>query len=178
MPRPARRDSWNGRLHAPLPAGLRRWLLSRDSLTARLRAHTRAFRVKLLYQGLGRLLPDECTLLGVRPGTRAWIRDVLLCDGDRPLVYAHSVLPATAVHGAWNLFAGLGTRPLGEVLFTDPSVLRHALHYKTLSRRHPLFRRLAAHAATARLEARRSLFHRRARGLLVTEVFLDPGALT
>ena len=177
MPSPTRRDSWNGRPHAPLPAGLRPWLISRDSLTARLRAHTRAFRVKLLYQGLGHPLPDECALLGIRPGTRAWVREVLLCDGDKPLVYAHSVLPAPALRGAWSLFAGLGTRPLGEVLFTDPAVLRHALHFKALSARHPLFRRLASHATASRLEARRSLFHRRGRGLLVTEVFLDPPAL-
>lgn len=177
MSDPARRDPWNTRLHAPLPPGLRRWLTSRDSLTMRLRAHTRAFCVKLLYQGWGRPLPDEYAVLGLRPGTRAWVRDVLLCDGDRTLVYAHSVLPAASARGAWNLFASLGTRPLGEVLFSDPAISRRTLRFRTLNARHPLFRRLVSHAGLPRLEARRSLFHRGACGLLVTEVFLDPDAL-
>ncbi len=177
MPRQTRRDPWNHRLHGPLPRRLRRWLTSRDSLTARLRAHSRAFRVVLLFQGWARPLPDEYPVLEIRPGNRAWVREVLLCDGDKPLVFAHSVLPAAGEHGPWNLFAGLGTRPLGEVLFTDPAISRHALRFKSLTARHPLFRRLSPYATAPRLEARRSLFHRSARSLLVTEVFLDPAAL-
>ena len=176
-----RRDSWKSALLRPMvPAPLYDWLAHRGSLTARLKAHSSHFQVKVLRQGLGRPLKDECALLGLHQGELAWIREVLLCDGETPLVFAHSVLPRTHVRGAWNLFAGLGARPLGEVLFTDPSVARQALHFKRLSIRHPLYRRMRSvpHAANhaVHFAARRSLFYRRGRNLLVTEVFLGQTA--
>ncbi len=173
----SRRDSWkSGLLRPTVPASLHSWLTHRGSLTARLKAHCRQFQVKLLHQGLARPFEDERALLGLRRGELVWIREVLLCDGDRPLVFAHSVLPRQHVRGAWNLFAGLGARPLGEALFTDPRVARRGLHFKRLGAGHPLSRRAARFLAAPRPSARRSLFYRHGRSLLVTEVFLGQTA--
>ncbi len=174
-------DPWKSALLRPMVAApLFPLLTHRGSLTKRLKAQCTQFRVKVLRQELGRPLEDERALLGLRQGELAWIREVLLCNGDVPLVFAHSILPRAHVRGAWNLFAGLGARPLGEVLFTDPRVARQALHFKNLSARHPLYRRLGSNpriAAQARLlPARRSLFYRYGRSLLVTEVFLGQTA--
>ena len=177
------RDPWKSGLLRPMVSGsLYPWLTHRGSLTARLKAHCACFQVKVLYQGLGRPIEDERAVLGLRAGERAWIREVLLCDGDVPLVFAHSVLPLTHVRGAWNLFAGLGARPLGETLFTDPRISRRALHFKRLAAQHPLHRRMKSDPKInqphpSRFSARRSIFYRRGRSLLVTEVFLDQPAL-
>ncbi len=173
------RDPWkSGLLRSMVPRSLYPWLTHRGSLTARLKAHCARFRVKVLYQGLGRPIEDERAVLGLKIGERAWIREVLLCDGDVPLVFAHSVLPLGNVRGAWNLFAGLGARPLGEVLFTDPRISRRGLHFKRLAARHPLYRRMRSDPKSiSRVWARRSIFYRCGRSLLVTEVFLDQTAL-
>ncbi len=178
-----RRDPWKSTLLRPMvPPLLYPWLTHRGSLTARLKAHCSRFQVKVLRQGLGRPSKDERALLGLHPGERAWIREVLLCDGDLPLVFAHSILPRTHVRGAWNLFAGLGARPLGEALFADPRVARQGLRFKRLSTRHPLYRRLGSDpkipTQALSLPARRSLFYRHGRALLVTEVFLGQNAPT
>lgn len=166
---------WNPHVfrHQIEPA-LRDWLTHRGSLTARLRDAFPSLRVRVLRQQMLRAHADEARLLGLRADELAWVREVVLCAGEMPLVFAHSVLPRANVRGAWNLFAGLGARPLGEVLFTDPGISRGALHYRKLDSRHPL--NLAASRALGRalpaLWARRSLFVRKQRGLLVTEVFL------
>ncbi len=153
------------------------WLMDSGSLTARLKAHYPSFRVHVLYQGLRAPFEDERMLLGLRRGERAWVRDVLLCDGVRPLVFAHSVLPRCHVPGSWNLFAGLGARPLGEVLFTNRGISRQPLHFQHLNRHHPLHQHMGRLAGSQPLPARRSLFYRHHKSLLVTEVFLPQNAL-
>lgn len=153
--------------HAAPPA-LADWLTHSDSLTARLRARLPDFRVEVLCQHQARPHPDEYAALGLRAPQRAWVREVLLCAGHTPVVFAHSVLPLDQVRGAWNLFSGLGARPLGEVLFTDPAITRGPLHFRGIDARHPLHRG----RGVGRLWARRSLFIRHQRRLLVTEVFL------
>lgn len=150
------------------------WLVHFGSLTERIRARCSAFRVRVVRQGLARPFTDERVLLGLAAHELAWVREVVLCCGDSPLVFAHTVLPRHNVRGAWNLFAGLGARPLGEILFTDPRVTRQPLHYRPVGVRHPLQRAAVAATGTqaAALWARRSLFHRAGRAILVSEAFL------
>ncbi len=157
------------------PAGpWRDWLTDHGSLTRRLKGLARQFRVRRLAQGAARPHRDEGVLLDLGPGSLALVREVLLLDGDTPLVYAHSVIPRSALRGPWTQLTGLGNRPLGEALFSNPRVGRHPLQYRRVDRRHPLYRKAVAHLdrAPASLWARRSLFTLAGRGLLVTEVFL------
>ncbi len=95
-----------------------------------------------------------------------------MCNGATPLVFAHTILPRFNVRGAWNLFAGLGARPLGEVLFSNPAIARGNLHFKKINSHHSLFDRIAPHTPKRILQARRSLFLNHQKGLLVTEIFL------
>ncbi len=157
-----------------MPAALRGWLTDPHSLTSRIRARCRHFSVQPLRQCVGRAERDEWSLLGCGTPRRVRVREVLLCADGQPVVFAHSVVRLGDVSGAWRLFAGIGTRPLGEALFADARIARSALSVRRLDVHHPLFRRVRAAGidASSPLWARRSLFMRAGRPLLVTEVFL------
>ena len=132
-----------------------------------------AIKVKVLYQGLRRPHEDE-RFLFASPVARVMVREVLLLRGAKPLVFAHTVLAADGLRGAWRSIAGLGTRPLGAALFADPRIARFPLHQKKLPRSHPLYRRAAAQVRNVppALWARRSIFAMGGSPILVSEVFL------
>ncbi|MCB1914928.1 MAG: chorismate lyase [Rhodocyclaceae bacterium] len=155
-------------------AGLRPWLLDQGSLTARIRSRCRELRVAVLAQRLAPPHRDEARLLGLRRGELAWLREVLLVADGRAVVYARSVLPRHNLRGGWRLFADIGSRPLGAALFADPRIRRAPLRVRKLDRRDARLTRatLAGVPIGNALWARRSVFRRRGRALLVCEVFL------
>jgi chorismate--pyruvate lyase len=172
-------NRWHARpARATAPAALRAWLTDAGSLTARIRARCGTFSVRVLRQRVDRVHRDEAALVGLRGGERAWVREVLLVADGRAVVFARSVLPRRNLRGAWNLFHGIGARPLGAALFADPRIVRGALACASLDRRDARYHRALAAAGSdgppPLLWARRSLFRLRGRALLVTEVFL-PG---
>jgi chorismate--pyruvate lyase len=152
------------------------WLTDHGSLTARIRARCGDFRVQVLSQRLGPPHVDEAAMLGLRRGELAWVREVLLIADGRPVVFARSVLPRRNVRGAWNLFHGIGSRPLGAALFADPRIAREPLTAARIDCRDARYHRAIASAGIAPVRAglwaRRSVFRLRGRALLVTEVFL------
>lgn len=167
------RQGWFAHPH-PIPRALRPWLSDHGSLTQRLKSRCESFRVMPLKTGLTRPNPDEHALLGLPPGARAYVREVLLlCDGV-PVVFAHSVLPRTGLRGGWNGITRLGSRSLGEALFSDHRIERQPLAYRQIRGGHPLFHAVSAQQALAAssLWARRSVFCLNGQPLLVTEVFL------
>lgn len=145
------------------------------SLTRRLKCRCRRFSVEKVNTRIRPANHDEERELGLRPGQYAYVREVVLhCDGQ-PVVFAHSVIPIRNLHGPWNSVTRLGTRPLGEALFTNHQIKRHPLAYKTLHRHHKLHRQTLQAVPlerNVRLLARRSTFTLRGRALMVTEVFL------
>ena len=156
---------------------MRDWLATAGSLTARLVAHSQAFRVQRLHQGASLCLADEAQAIGMhRPG-RVREREVLLrCDGV-PVVFAHTVVPVSCTAADWPLFSALGERSLGSTLFYDPLVTRGELEFARIRAGHPLLER--ARAVLGGMDdtvyyARRCLYRRRNGTLLVTEVFLPP----
>ena len=171
-----RQALWHPHVNAVnAPAAMRDWLTTGGSLTARLVAHSTAFRVQRLHQRTALCLTDEARVIGMaRPG-RAWEREVLLrCDG-RPVVFAHTVVPMSATASDWPLFSALGERSLGSTLFYDPQVRRGELEFARIRAGHPLMQR--ARAALGGMDdtilfARRCLYRRHRGTLLVTEVFL------
>ena len=154
---------------------MRAWLQADGSLTARLIAHSRVFRVQRLHQSTPLCLADEARAVGLaRPG-RVWEREVLLRCDDTPVVFAHTVVPMAATASDWPLFSALGERSLGSTLFYDPLVTRGELEFARLRQGHPLLLRARAVLGVdgeAVLYARRCLYRRRRGTLLVTEVFL------
>ncbi|KQQ47753.1 chorismate--pyruvate lyase [Duganella sp. Leaf126] len=169
---------WRPQLFFPeAPAPLRDWLTTAGSLTARLKAHSHAFRVQCLHQRPATCLADEVAALDLPRQGRVWEREVLLRCDHTAAVFAHTVVPLTATASDWPLFGALGERSLGTTLFGDPLVRRSVLEFARLREGHPLALRarsaLGAEAAlTDILYARRCLYRRRRGTLLVTEVFL------
>lgn len=170
-------ESWQVIKHAAVPAGVGDWLCDTGSLTARLvKASDGNFRVHVMHQGWGRPLYSESRLLGLRQGETALVREVeLLCHGE-PWVFARTLIPATSLRGSARRLSGLGDKPLGAVLFSDPSMRRGVTQMARLQPRHPLYT-----AATSSLEhkpaelwGRRTLFYLADKPLLVNEIFL-PG---
>ena len=80
---------------------------------------------------------------GAGPG-RVWEREVLLRCDDRPVVFAHTVVPMSASATDWPLFGALGERSLGSTLFYDPLVRRGELEFARLRAGHPLVQRARA----------------------------------
>jgi len=158
-----------------IPPSCLDWLADPGSLTRRLVAGCQGgFRVRLLHQGWGRPQPSEARLLQSRGA--ALIREVELLCNESPQVFARTLIPAASLSGRARLLARLGSRPLGAVLFDDPSTRRVAVEVARLPARCPLFA-----AATAHLEqlpefiwGRRTLFLYAGKPLLVNEIFL-PG---
>ncbi|MCB1868874.1 MAG: chorismate lyase [Gammaproteobacteria bacterium] len=167
---------WERLRHAQVPKGVYSWLYDRASLTARIKSACRcgAFRVRVVRQGWGKPLYSEESLLGMRHGEIAIVREVeLLCSG-KPWVFARTLIPASSLCGPARRLAHLGNRPLGEVLFSDQRARRGVTQVARLLPRHRLFV-----AAVAELEdppaeiwGRRSLFRLSSKPLLVNEIFL------
>ncbi len=167
------RQGWLAHPHS-LPRSLRSWLSDHGSLTQRLKSCCASFRVVPLATGMTRAHADEYALLGMAPGSRAYVREVMLLCNEVPVVFAHSVLPPAGLRGGWCGITRLGSRSLGEALFSDHRVERQPLAYRRVRRDHPLYRATARQqmVSARSLWARRSVFCLNSHPLLVTEVFL------
>jgi len=172
-----RRDRYWRRRPAAGAGRYHEWLIDRGSLTDRIRARCRTFRVELVFQGKRRATRDERLLFGGQ-ACQTLVREVYLCCGDVPVVFAHSVARCGDLRRAWRGLTRLGTRPLGAALFADPRVRRQALRFRELRARDELNARALAGARGRQpaLWARRSLFTLHNSPILVTEIFL-PGIL-
>jgi chorismate lyase len=150
-----------------------RWLTDTGSLTARLVARSQRLSVQVLSQKRARPHVDEAAVLGLRQGELALLREVLLIADGRPVVYARSLVAPQSVRRGWQLFVGIGQRPLGEALFADPQIARGRLAARRLTPRDPRYHRAASlmSGAPTHFWARRSSFVRRGQTLLVCEIF-------
>jgi len=158
-----------------IPAPMDGWVLGTPSLTARLRMRCGdAFSVRVLNENWASPSLDEACRLDIDRRRFAWIREVLLLCGDRPQIFARSVIPAASLRGGNRALQVLGNRPLGELLFTSPEASRSETEVALLHPDDWLARRVptAASRASEAIWARRVVHHLRGRPLLVTEVFL------
>nr|WP_090333966.1 chorismate lyase [Nitrosomonas sp. Nm51] len=167
-------QAWLPALSAVSPE-IREWLQYRGSLTRRIQDRCARFYVEPVFQELARVYGDEWIKMKLRPYELALVREVYLYCCDKPVVFAHSIVPHKDLRGAWRTLHGLGNRSLGSMLFTNPGVKRMPLEFKKVSSGHFLYDRAILHLTTdnpPHLWARRSLFTLRGQSILVTEVFL------
>lgn len=174
-PRQTREPRWRCAsqfvLDRPPPA-VAAWLLDSGSLTAHLRRVSGGrFHVQVLRQRWGLPRHSERRLLGMRQREWGLIREVLLCCHGEPWVFARSVLPATSLTGHLRRLRRLDSRPLGHLLFSDPSMER--IPYQ-IARFHPEQLPLGGLDTDAPLWGRRSCFLLRGRPIMVSEIFLPP----
>ncbi|MHB8455350.1 MAG: chorismate--pyruvate lyase family protein [Acidiferrobacterales bacterium] len=110
---------------AAVPAKIQDWLLDPASLTERLRAVCPGrFCVEVLAQRWSRPRLNESQELGMLPGRYGLVRQVYLRCSHKAWVFARTVIPATTLSGPERRLAYLRSRPLGAVLFADPTLKR------------------------------------------------------
>ncbi|MCI0992847.1 chorismate lyase [Pseudomonas corrugata] len=161
---------WQPRhLLSPRPdAGVLDWLFDEGSLTRRLTHLSDGhFSVAPLFEGWQPLRDDECAALDLAPGSEGWVREVYLHGHGEPWVFARSVAARSALQGDGLQMDELGSRSLGELLFSDQAFQRGAIevcHYPEPWLPHEV--------RAAELWGRRSRFDRGALSVLVAEIFL------
>jgi chorismate--pyruvate lyase len=154
-----------------VPVDIQTWLFDPTSLTARLKQKCAAdFRVEVLSQTIQKPRLDEFKVLGMGTGSYALVRQVRLCCGHACWVYARTVIPFSTLTGKQRIYANLGTRPLGAMLFADRTMQRDEVMVTAL-----YGNQLPAGLGLAEDDlvwGRRSVFRVAAKPLLVSEYFL------
>ena len=137
----------------------RDWLFDTSSLTQRVKQHChQPFSVKIIQQSWQRPRLDESTQLGLANHHRALVREVYLLCGQQPFIHARSIIPRKTLLMNRACLGKLGTRPLGEILFSSHAVRRGEIHVKKIDQS---------------VWGRRSLFFIQSHPLLVSEMFIN-----
>ena len=127
------------------------------------------FSVRVISQHWQKLNAEEASAMSLKHVRSALVRQVLLCCGDQPLVYARTVIPATTVQGAQRRYANMGSRPLGAMLFADRTMRREEVQVAIL----PASLEVNQFSKTDEpVWGRRSVFRVAGKPLLVSEYFL------
>jgi chorismate--pyruvate lyase len=150
---------------------LQGWLQDHGSLTRRLqKVSNNHFAVSVLKQCWERPRLDEARALNIPLHQFVLVREVILYGRDQPWVYARSVLPQQALNGRLRFLRKLGNKPLGALLFRNPSIKREPVVVQRVAPSHlPLSLQQPGHAP---LWGRYSVFRYGKHGILVSEVFL------
>ena len=82
---------------------------------------------------------DEAQALCMQPREIVVIRQVLLLCGRQPWIYARTVILVTSLRAKLQRLTGLGTRPLGGVLFADPGMQRGMVELAEILPGQPVF---------------------------------------
>ena len=159
--------------HPVIPNWLITWLNEPNSMTERVKSLcTHDFRVEVLRHELveNQQLRPELQLV---QNELVLQREVLLCDGDTPLIFAYSLLPEIALNGLYAELRKLGSRPLGHWLFTEPVLKRYSVQTAALTTQETLFQKVRnITQLPPSIWGRKALFSGAAKPLLVSEFFL------
>lgn len=161
--------------HGLVPVDLADWLFDPGSLTARLTASCPGrFRVSVQSQLWRIPQHNEIRRLGMRERQMSLVREVYLYCGDRPMVFARTVIPRQSLSGRQTHLADLGSRSLGSVLFADPQMRRDEIEVARLHSGDGLYHKAVCvlDSAPDSIWGRRSVFYLADKPLLVSEIFL------
>ena len=155
-----------------MPDDIYHWLFDPGSLTAKIISKCAGeFSVHLISQIRTSPTPDEIRVLGLRYRSHAIIRQVILNCDDKPWVYARSVIPITTLTGPLRRLAHLGNKPLGAVLFSDPSICRGEVEVSCMTASNENYKWTGI-GDESLIWGRRSIFYKQRKKLLVSEFFL------
>lgn len=158
---------------AQLPCGTREWLLDQGSLTQRLIKRSQGhFGVQLISHSWQQPRLTEARLLGMGHREQAIIREVVLQCFNQPWVFARSVIPASSLNGHLRQLRQLKTRPLGAILFKDPSMRRQPFQLASINGNDPQIPEQLHQSE--KLWGRRCRFELAGKPIMVSEIFL-PG---
>ncbi len=126
-----REPEWRGHRQGTqhcLPQKVQSWAYETGSLTQRLRRHFGSFvNVTVLSQRWQTPFIGECRQLDLPAYRYALVREVMLHAGGVPLLLARTAIPQQTIKVAHRNLAHLGSRPLGEVIFSYPDLERISL---------------------------------------------------
>ncbi|MCK4841640.1 MAG: chorismate lyase [Methylococcales bacterium] len=112
-----------------MPANVASWVYEKNSLTRRLRQHYgHSVTVEILFHRWKPAFLSECNLLNLPQQQYNLVREVLLHADGKPLILARTILPEQTIKVAKRNLSHLGTRPLGEVIFSYPKLERLELN--------------------------------------------------
>lgn len=169
---------WRARRHlfsANIPAEEAFWLFDDSSLTARIQQACKGeFRVEVITQSWQRPMLNEEQRLRIRAGRNALVRQVYLYCDDTPWVFARTVIPHGTLYGKESHLAHLHNKPLGAVLFADPTMRRGEVEVAEIKAGQRLFQTATASMKNKPVSiwGRRSVFYLHGKPLLVNEIFL------
>jgi chorismate--pyruvate lyase len=160
-----------------LPLDIQSWVYEKGSLTRRLRQHYgQSVAVEILFHRWRPAFLSECLLLGLPHQQYNLIREVLLHADGKPLILARTILPEKTIKIAKRNLSHLGTRPLGEVIFSYPKLERLELNISCVKENQwalPLTEKIDINHD---VWGRRTVYAIQKQQMLVSEFFL-PGAL-
>jgi len=161
-----------------LPAQVKSWIYESGSLTQRLRNQFPGqVRVKILFHQWKPAFPGECALLRLDHHRYQLVREVLLFANNTPLILARTILPEKTIKIAKRNLSHLGTRPLGEVIFSYPSLERGQLQMSSVATKYWSSALQTQLDLPDNIWGRRTIYRIQKHPLLVSEFFL-PGALS
>jgi len=98
------------------------WIRDDQSLTQKLKKRYADFRVEVHRQEELDIYKHEINLLGNEK--RFIVREVFLYGDNEPVVFARSIIPKNPITDS---IMKIGNKPLGEILFTNPNILREPI---------------------------------------------------
>ncbi len=152
------------------------WLFRPGALTAGLR-RLGSVQLRVSREFSEGLRPEEAWMLQVPTHTPIWVREIIMSVNGIDSVFARSFTPLPASHGLWQGMRRLRTRPLADMLYHDPQILRSPFFACRLREQAPLYH-TARHILgpdcppAQKTLARCSVFWRASSPLLVAEGFL------
>ena len=158
-----------------IPLPFRAWVMHAGSFMQRLvqqgvnDAHVQVLRQRWMCPKL-----EERQLLGIEKGVHALVREVLILSEQSQWMFARTVIPRSTLTGEEQQLAHLNNRPLGSVLFKDPTMKRGEFEIACLQPGEQWHAKISEVTGLLLpdLWARRSLFTLQGKSLLLAEVFL------
>ncbi|MGE3919653.1 MAG: chorismate lyase [Gammaproteobacteria bacterium] len=146
------------------------WLTHAESMTKMIRTHSKNHEIHLSKRAWEFPFLSEKTRLNLAPRVLANIREVQIhCNGYH-VMFARTVIPrATFIREEFK-FKHLNNRPLGELLFSEPSIERSTFEIAKIYRGNYFYTKSGA-LNEPFLWGRRSIFYIKNKPLLLTEIF-------
>jgi chorismate lyase len=159
--------------HHTLPESVQSWTYEAGSLTQRLRDYYgNTITVNILFHQWRTPFLSECRQLHLPLSRYCLIREVALQSKGKPLLLARTIIPEETIKVAHCNLAHLGTRPLGEVIFSYPDLERVTMDLTSISPTDWTAQTQKKAHINQNIWGRRTVYAIQKRPMLVSEFFL------
>lgn len=169
---------WTLHLPKELPVLLSQRLADTGSMTKYLQQCAQeSFEVQVLsedWQQSRYIDRQDAQLLKLTEHEAVKVRQVHLLVDKKAWIYGCTLFPASTLADEKTQLQGLGAKPLGQILFNDPSTKRHPIEFCEMTPQDKLYQQAVRCLSIQphSLWARRCVFTIQTRLLLLYEVFL------